>query len=156
MGVVNDVGELASALGGLGGVGTLITALSGLSGRTKVRVAASAADPDIPLDSAPGSIQERSSTPRAVYWSVVSGAVAMLLALAVVILIGATTLGLDQLPLELVEWGVVACAVLTMLIVLPLLRRAIQSRQTALTCYAVAGLVAVFGALAAIAIAGST
>ncbi len=88
-------------------------------------------------------------------WCLALGAGACLLAGTLVAVVGATQARPGQIPMTLLLGAVVALAVLALWIGAGILRRGISEKKPDLTLYAVAGLIAAGGALAATFIAGT-
>jgi hypothetical protein len=142
MSVVESVTEVVTAIGGLGGIAAVINAISAWRSQEGEK---SAAAPEPP-------------SPRvghAARWCLILGAGACLIAGALLVIVGTTTVALDRIPIVLLEWGVVAFAVLAIPVSARTLRNGARERQVDLMFYAGTGLVASVGALAVTFIAGT-
>ena len=148
MSVVESVTQVVTAVGGLGGVAAVISAIRG-----------SDKDQDSDKPRTPANESHVVVTVAAphrtnhVRWCLVAAVCACVSASALVIMVGATSLALDRLPIQLMEWSVVAFAVFAIAIACYVLNHGIREKGLALGLYAGAGLVGGFGSLAATLIA---
>lgn len=137
--MVESVIGAVAALGGLGGVATLATAIrKGKEGEPAKEV-----QPPPPLHD-----------PVRARWSLVLGLCAMACAVAVVVLVGFTSMALDRPPIVFASWGVVAFAALAMATGILAFSYAWRQRRKLLMYYGGAGILASLGSLVATLVVG--
>lgn len=159
MTVTDTMVSAIAAGGGMGGVAALITAL---------RPAASSQPEAVPAPgrpvaarryphSPPASVAERpAEADHQVIWSLIPAACALLIAGALVTVIGSSPASLSQSPVVALTAASAACAALAIWACGRLLRYGVGQGRIDLALYGAAGLVLAFSALIATLIAGST
>lgn len=156
MSIVTGIATFATALGAvLAGLGTLIAATRS-PGRADREISSRSVERTLGLDGARISGQAPASPGESLaFWTLILGLSAWLLACVLVTIIGATTTTLNAGPVLLLNWGIIAFAILAIGCGALSARRVItDGHRPGNLLRAGAGIVASIGALAAALIAG--